>query len=116
MKRTMVMLIAAVLALGMQVYGSDAGTTKGEFLKFGTGARSAGLGEAFTSISNNAHAVHWNPAGLVQLQGKQVQAMYLHHLTDIMVSNVAYAQTLTDNIGIGAEFLNLYGTGTMVLS
>jgi hypothetical protein len=108
MKRTVVMLMVAVLALSMQVYGSEAGTTKGEFLKFGTGARSAGLGEAFTAVSDNAHAVHWNPAGLVQLDNKQMQCMYLHYLTDIMVGNVAYAQKLTDKTGVGVEFLNLY--------
>ncbi len=41
-----------------------------EMLNFrlnGNGARSAGLGYAFTGVADDASAISWNPAGLVQL-------------------------------------------------
>jgi hypothetical protein len=34
------------------------------FLRIAAGARAAGMGEAFVSISDDATATHWNPAGL----------------------------------------------------
>lgn len=115
MKRTIIVLtvIKLVLLCSTQIYASGAGTTGGELLRLGTGARSAGMGEAFTAVSDNAHAVHWNPAGLIQLKNKEMQMMYLHHLTDISIGNIAYAQKLGKNAGIGVELLQLYTTGTM---
>lgn len=38
-----------------------------EFLKVGVGARALGMGGSFVSVSNDASATYWNPAGLVQI-------------------------------------------------
>ncbi len=40
------------------------GTTSGEFLLFGAGARGAALGGAYSSIANDASALFYNPAGI----------------------------------------------------
>ena len=38
-----------------------------DFTLNGSGARAAGMGYAFTGISDDATAISWNPAGLTQL-------------------------------------------------
>jgi len=43
---------------------AQVGQTGVPFLLIAPGARAAGMGEAFVAISDDATAVHWNPAGL----------------------------------------------------
>ncbi len=43
------------------------GTTAGEFLLLGAGARGAALGGAFAALSTDVTALYYNPAGLAQL-------------------------------------------------
>ncbi len=44
------------------------GTSAAQFLKIGAGARAEALGQAYVAISNDASALFWNPAGLVQFE------------------------------------------------
>jgi Uncharacterised protein family (UPF0164) len=46
----------------------------GAFLDGGAGARSVGMGNAFTAVANDASAIYWNPAGL---------AATTHHEVDL---------------------------------
>lgn len=108
MKRLLAVLVMVCLACAGYVYASGAGTVGGEILKFGSGARSAGMGEAFTAIGNDPHAVYWNPAGLVQLNSKELQLMYLQHVADTGIGDIAYAQKLSPKTGIGVELIQLY--------
>lgn len=43
------------------------------FLEMGAGGRGVGLGGAFAAAADDASATYWNPAGLVQNRGWQVQ-------------------------------------------
>ncbi len=43
------------------------GTTSGEFLLFGAGARGAALGGAYSALTNDVTALYYNPAGLSQM-------------------------------------------------
>ena len=47
-----------------------------EFLKVGVGARALGMGGAFVSIADDASATYWNPAGMVQLAGREALGMH----------------------------------------
>ncbi len=48
---------------------TNVGTSAAAFLEIGVGARSQALGGAFTALANDASALYWNPAGIVQLNG-----------------------------------------------
>jgi long-subunit fatty acid transport protein len=41
----------------------------------GNGARSAGMGYAFTGVADDASAIAWNPAGLTQLESMEASAI-----------------------------------------
>jgi hypothetical protein len=69
--------ILIVLAISVTLT-STSGATKfaGEFLTTGLGARALGMGGAFVSIADDASAVYWNPAGLIQLGRTQILLMH----------------------------------------
>jgi len=46
----------------------DAGKTSATFLKIGAGARAAAMAGAFSGIADDATAIYWNPAGLMQTE------------------------------------------------
>jgi hypothetical protein len=53
----------------------QAGTDAAAFLQKGAGARALGMGEAYTSLSDDPSAVYWNPAGLAKVDKISVTAM-----------------------------------------
>ena len=46
------------------------------FEEMGAGARPIGMANAFTAISDDAHAIHYNPAGLTQVRRSEFTAGY----------------------------------------
>jgi hypothetical protein len=52
------------------------GTIGAQFLKIGVGARASAMGDAFTSLADDASAAYWNPAGLARLNGNTIA---IHH-------------------------------------
>ena len=44
------------------------GTTSGQFLKIGVGARAIGMGGAGTAVMGDLSSLYWNPAGLARLE------------------------------------------------
>jgi hypothetical protein len=69
-----VILLAGLLARGF-AFGSATGGQVAEFLSYGAGARSMGMGSAFVSVSDDSSATYWNPAGLSQITRKEVSLL-----------------------------------------
>ena len=84
------LLLAACLAL-------SAGPARAAFEDTGAGARAPGLGDAFTGLADDVYAIHYNPAGLAQLERPQLGAAYsklyagLSDGSDIGTSQIMYA-------------------------
>jgi len=74
-------LILAALVVSLTPAGVQAqakvGTTGAQFLELGVSARSMGMADAFTAVSNDVSAVYYNPAGLTSLLGTEVMATYI---------------------------------------
>lgn len=58
------------------------GTTSGEFLLLGAGARGAALGGAFAALTTDITAMYHNPAGLAQLARPSVMVSSVSYLAD----------------------------------
>ncbi len=69
----------------------DGGATGLAFLKFGAGARAAGLGNAFTALSDDATASYWNPAGLSAIRRTRLAFTHTEWLQDISNDFLAVA-------------------------
>lgn len=66
-----------------------AGVSFAEFNKFeGVGARSLGMGGAFTAISDDASSLYYNPAGLLQVKDREEMYMYSSKLNELVYQYV----------------------------
>jgi len=90
----------------MCLFAGNAGNTGLAFLKIGAGSRAAGMGEAFTAVSNDASATYWNPAGLASLENGQVLVTNNRWFQDISNNFAA----VNFNIGKTAVGLSYIGT------
>ena len=84
------------------------------FLLISPGARSAGMGEAFVAVADDASATFWNPAGLAFLQGREITLMHCNWLpqlvSDMSYEFIAYRQyfeSLGGTLGGNITFLNM---------
>ncbi|MDP3541704.1 MAG: type IX secretion system membrane protein PorP/SprF [Elusimicrobiota bacterium] len=106
--------LAAVL-----VFLFAASAARAAFDENGAGARAPGMGDAFTALADDAYAIHYNPAGLAQLERPQFAAAYsklyagLSDGTDIGLSQLAYAHPLARGrhgaLGVSWERFSLSG-------
>ncbi|HDQ25845.1 MAG TPA: PorV/PorQ family protein [bacterium] len=68
------------------------GTTSSNFLKIPPFARAAGMGEAFTAVSDGTYGLYYNPAGLVSVTGFEVQ---FSHISWFQSINYEYLALVT---------------------
>lgn len=71
------MYIAALGQFAVNWAGSKGkGGMPGAFMSWGAGARSLGMGKAFTALADDATATYWNPAGLAGLTRNEITALH----------------------------------------
>ncbi len=115
MKKLIILLV--FLLLGTESFaqlfpvlgGQRAGISTAQFLKIGVGGRAAALGEAFVAIANDASALYWNPAGLVQFQENQVMFSHNSWVVDINHEflGAVYHLDATNSFGISFTALTM---------
>lgn len=81
---------------------SSVGTSGSEFLTIDVDARGIAMGTAYTSITNDAYAMYWNPAGLSQVPRFSATAMHNEYLAGIRLQYFAAAHRITDHSVLGA--------------
>lgn len=111
MRRKIVITLCMILVMSISSYGkenignSDAGQA-GAFLEQGIGARPMSMAEAFVGVADDANAVYWNQAGLLQLKKRELTAMYSNpyeHFSDVSYHSITYAQPLLERFAIGVS-------------
>ena len=66
-KRTIILFLFLAFPL-LSYASSSAGTTVVPFLKYGAGARAAGMGSAFSAVMGaGSDMIYWNPAGRAEI-------------------------------------------------
>lgn len=91
---------------GAAAFNSDAaGTTGADFLNLGVGARAMGMGGAYAAVAENASALYWNPAGLVQINRMSATFMQASYLEDMNYQYAAYAHRLNTYSVIAGSIL-----------
>jgi len=100
---SLLFLFSPALAFGQ----AKVGTAGAQFLKIGVSARAVGMGEAFLAISDDASAIYYNPAGLVQLSGLEVMASHIDYPADINYEFLGVAYPRFGGVwGLGLYMLN----------
>lgn len=112
--RRFVWLIAAIaVVLGVatsphQVAAQDKVATTGmQFLEIGVSARADGMGGGFTAVADDASAVYYNPAGMVQLENSQVMLSYIDYPVDITYSFIGAVLPLRAGGHLGFGYYGL---------
>jgi len=89
----------------------SAGTTAGDFLAIGVGARACGMGEAYSAVTDGANSVYWNPAGLIIKKGSEVTFSHLQYVSGIRLGDVAFCMPYKVGV-LGVELNTLYTEDT----
>jgi len=104
------LLLVIIMLAGFVTPGPGAdgkGGQAGAFLRLGAGARASAMGNAYTSVADEASAIYWNPASLGFLPRPQLLGMYSALSLERRHSFVAYAQpNLIKGFSIGAGWLH----------
>jgi len=89
--------------------GQRAGISTAQFLKIGVGGRATAMGDAFVAVANDASALYWNPAGLVQFQENQVIFSHNSWVVDINHEflGAVYHLDETNSFGISVTALTM---------
>ncbi len=100
MKKITFSLIALAL-LTLPLFG---GRYAGDFMMIGAGARSLGMGGAFTALANDGSAIYWNSAGLAQLRESELSVMHAFLYGGMaMYDNVTFCQPLPNDVTIAVN-------------
>lgn len=104
-------LMLLLLATPAALRAAEPGTAGFLSLRFGTGARYAGMGDVGVSLARDATAAYWNPAGLASvgttsfalqhnewLETVRVESASLAHATQIGVFGLHFSGMYTDEI------------------
>lgn len=88
---------------------SKTGTTAASFLEIGVGSRAVAMGEVFVAIASDASAVHWNPAGLAQIEQKQLGLHHVNWFTDVTVDHgtIVFPIQSFGTIAVSLTMLNM---------
>lgn len=91
------------------IYASDVGTSGAQFLRLGVGARATSMGGAFTGVSDDATAVYWNPAGIIQLNKRSISLMHAMCYEGMSYEWLSFVKpTSIGNMGVGIQYFS-YG-------
>ena len=93
--------------------GQRAGISTAQFLKIGVGSRSTAMGESFVAIANDASALYWNPAGLVQFDQDQVMFSHNQWVVDIYHDFFGAVYHLDAQNSFGVSFISLSTKDTL---
>jgi len=101
-------VVASVLLMSSSVWGqAKVGTTGAQFLEIGVSARADGMGGAFVAVSDDASAMYYNPAGLVQLAGREAVLTWVEYPADINYGFAGVALPLSFGGVLGLSFYGL---------
>ena len=80
MKKAIAILMVLFILVSASLFAeSGDGGQPGAFLRIPLGARPAGLGYAYTGISDDINALYYNPGGLYQIKNVCLEGTYSHH-------------------------------------
>lgn len=85
--------LVALLLLGLPAgaVSNTAGTSGAPFLKLGSGARAAAMGDAFTAVADDAFAAYYNPAGLARMARPQFGGAHSAMFEGVSYQSLSFA-------------------------
>ena len=107
---SVLLILALIFGLNTGMAFSQTLTSGADFLRIDSGARSGGMGDAFTAVADDVNALTFNPAGLALLDKPQAGYLRMLYLSDIAYNFGGVGVPLSageDTWGFGAGIINL---------
>ncbi len=114
MKRTILLVAGLIFSVHGQLFAENPniGTSGAQFLKIPVGPRATAMGGAYVSNANDASALFWNPAGIVNVKDNELFASYTSLWAGLNLSHAALVVS-TANIGTFGFSMSLLTMGEM---
>jgi hypothetical protein len=109
MKR--ITLLALMLSV-LMAKAWAAGTTTGEFLTLGAGARAPAMGGAGVALTDDATSLYYNPSAMTQVKNQSVVLMHTAYLDSSYFSQGAYVRNMGAKGSFGAN-LHYFNAGSI---
>jgi len=109
-----VLILFAVASVARAQDLTKTGTTAAAFSKIGVGARSLGMGGAFTATADDLSAVYWNPSGLASTYGSEAYFNHVNWFADVRVDFAGFSTRLSD-FGVLGIFVTVMGMDEMLV-
>jgi len=90
MRKFFITILVVMFTIMLAAENENAGTSGFTFLKVNYSARAAAMGNAYTGLSNDADAVFFNPAGLVQVTSAQASLTYMNYIDGVNCGSASY--------------------------
>jgi len=104
--------ILLVLIFPLLLFAKEDGGIPGYIFIYGVGARSLGMGKAFSAVADGAEGIYYNPGGLGTLEDKDW--LFFHSKifdTDVRYSAIGYGMPIWKHGALGAMALWLTTSG-----
>ncbi len=101
LQHTLSIFFALSLTSQFLLASDETGGQSGAFLRRGVGSRALAMGNAYTSVANDASALYWNPAGLPQIKNAELLGMYSILSFDRQQLFVSFANSFSDAFTLG---------------
>jgi hypothetical protein len=91
----------SIIADGFKKYAS-------EFIYLGVGGRPNAMGGAYVSVANDVTAGYWNPAGLTEAKGFQIQFMHAKlYMSSIQYDYFGFSNQFESGLNLGLSMIRL---------
>ncbi|MFN0117231.1 MAG: PorV/PorQ family protein [Elusimicrobiota bacterium] len=87
MKRNILLMVLGFMPLQVKA------EAVAQVLGLGAGARAAGMGEAFSSVANDASAIYWNPAGTLLVRSASIVLMHAAYFDSTSYDYAAFVKS-----------------------
>ncbi len=105
-------ILLALVVIVSSSYGQSFKKYAGEFLYLGAGSRILAMGSAGTAVANDVTATYWNPAGLMEAEGLQVEFMHSKQFISSVQNNyLAVSMPINDQQALGLSLFYLTVNG-----
>ena len=106
-RRIIICAVIIITAAAQSAVAGEAGTSGFMFLRLGNGARPSGLAEAFTAVSDDASSIYYNPAGMANVEGLELDLTHSEWLVDIRFEQITLVNEMLGG-AVGLNFTGLY--------
>lgn len=106
MKRKLLLILLAVVLVSPAVKAQELSSIAGAFVDVGYGARPVALGGAFVGLADDVNAVLWNPAGLTNIEQKELTLSFHNQFGLVKYNYLGYAMPYNSGLdGLGFAFI-----------